>query len=847
MITMNKIILSLAIGLSLLAGCNAPKEVAGDDRSLDFTADWAFRLGDDTAAARPDYNDADWRKLNLPHDWAIEGEFSKDNPSGTGGGALPGGIGWYRKTFTADKADEGKRYRIDFDGAYMNSTVYINGHELGTRPYGYISFSYDLTPYIKWGVENVLAVRVDNAEQPNSRWYSGCGIYRNVWLTKLNPAHIAQWGTYVTAEDVSKNSAQLKIRTKLQYDAEAQMADVVLQSRLVDADGNAVGEAVSEAQLMPLTPAEVEQEIHLKNPRLWSIDTPYMYRVESILKDKQTGEVLDRYYTPTGIRTFRFDAQKGFILNGEQVKINGVCMHHDLGCLGAAVNTRAIERQLEILKEMGCNGIRCSHNPPAPELLDLCDRMGFIVMDETFDMWRKKKTRHDYSRYFNEWHERDLTDLIVRDRNHPSIFMWSIGNEVLEQWTDAKADTLSLAEANLVLNFGHSADMLAKDGEMSVNSLLTKKLADMVRKLDATRPVTAGCNEPNPNNHLFRSGALDIIGFNYHDDWFAGVPVNFPGKPFIVTESVSGLMTRGYYRMPSDSMFIWPERWDKPFYDASFSCSSYDNCHVPWGNRHEGTMRHVKNNDFISGQYVWTGFDYIGEPTPYGWPARSSYFGIIDLAGFPKDVYYMYQSEWRPDKAVLHLFPHWNWTEGQDIDLWAYYNNADEVELFVNGKSQGVRSKGKDDFHVMWRVKYEPGTVKAVSRKEGKTVAEQEIRTAGEPAQIRLSPDRSTIQADGKDLSFITVEILDKDGNLCPNAENDVTFAVEGAGFIAGVDNGSPISMEKFKDNHRKTFYGKCLVVLQNNGEPGGVKVTATADGLEKATTAIKVNDNLMC
>ena len=766
----------MAIGLSLLAGCNAPKEVAGDDRSLDFTADWAFRLGDDTAAARPDYNDADWRKLNLPHDWAIEGEFSKDNPSGTGGGALPGGIGWYRKTFTADKADEGKRYRIDFDGAYMNSTVYINGHELGTRPYGYISFSYDLTPYIKWGVENVLAVRVDNAEQPNSRWYSGCGIYRNVWLTKLNPAHIAQWGTYVTAEDVSKNSAQLKIRTKLQYDAEAQMADVVLQSRLVDADGNAVGEAVSEAQLMPLTPAEVEQEIHLKNPRLWSIDTPYMYRVESILKDKQTGEVLDRYYTPTGIRTFRFDAQKGFILNGEQVKINGVCMHHDLGCLGAAVNTRAIERQLEILKEMGCNGIRCSHNPPAPELLDLCDRMGFIVMDETFDMWRKKKTRHDYSRYFNEWHERDLTDLIVRDRNHPSIFMWSIGNEVLEQWTDAKADTLSLEEANLVLNFGHSADMLAKDGEMSVNSLLTKKL-----------------------------------------------------------------MTRGYYRMPSDSMFVWPARWDKPFYDASFSCSSYDNCHVPWGNRHEGTMRHVKNNDFISGQYVWTGFDYIGEPTPYGWPARSSYFGIIDLAGFPKDVYYMYQSEWRPDKAVLHLFPHWNWTEGQDIDLWAYYHNADEVELFVNGKSQGVRSKGKDDFHVMWRVKYESGTVKAVSRKEGKTVAEQEIRTAGEPAQIRLSPDRSTIQADGKDLSFITVEILDKDGNLCPNAENDVTFAVEGAGFIAGVDNGSPISMEKFKDNHRKAFYGKCLVVLQNNGEPGGVKVTATADGLEKATTAIKV------
>ena len=523
------------------------------------------------------------------------------------------------------------------------------------------------------------------------------------------------------------------------------------------------------------------------------------------------------------------------------MKINGVCMHHDLGCLGAAINTRAIERQLEILKEMGCNGIRCSHNPPAPELLDLCDRMGFIVMDETFDMWRKRKTAHDYSRYFDEWHERDLTDLVVRDRNHPSIFMWSIGNEVLEQWSDAKADTLSLAEANLILNFGHSEDMLAKEGEMSVNSLLTKKLADMVRALDPTRPITSGCNEPNPNNHLFRSGALDIIGFNYHHEWFAGVPENFPGKPFLVTESVSGLMTRGYYRMNSDSMYIWPKRWDIPFFDESFSCSSYDNCHVPWGSTHEETWRLVKNSDFISGQYIWTGFDYIGEPTPYGWPARSSYFGIVDLAGFPKDVYYMYQSEWRPDKTVLHLFPHWNWEPGQTIDLWAYYNNADEVELFINGKSQGVRSKGKDDLHVCWRVTFEPGTVKAVSRKDGKVVAEQEIHTAGEPAQVRLTPDRASIHADGRDLSFVTVEILDKDGNLCPNADNEVTFDVQGDGFIAGVDNGSPISMERFKANHRKAFYGKCLVVIQNNGKSGNISLTATADGLEKDNVSITV------
>lgn len=844
----------------ILGGCTSAERVT-DSRRQDFTAGWTFHLGDDSAASRPDYDDTAWRILNLPHDWAIEGEFSRDNPSGTGGGALPGGIGWYRKTFTVDKADEGKRLYIDFDGVYMNSEVFINGHSLGVRPYGYVSFSYDLTPYIKWGGKNVVAVRVDNGEQPNSRWYSGCGIYRNVWLTKLNPVHIAQWGTFITAEDVSKNSARLNIRTKIQYDAAAQLqdsvkqadgtyvvfdseivplADVVLQSRLMDAEGNVVGEVASELQVIPTCLNEVEQEIVVKNPNLWSVNTPYIYKVNSILIDKTTGKVLDNYCTNTGIRTFRFDAQKGFILNGERLKINGVCMHHDLGCLGAAVNIRAIERQLEILQEMGCNGIRCSHNPPSPELLDLCDRMGFIVMDETFDMWRKRKTAHDYSRYFNEWHERDLTDLILRDRNHPSVFIWSIGNEVLEQWSDAKADTLTLEQANLILNFGHDQSMLAKEGEMSVNSLLTKKLADMVKALDSTRPVTAGCNEPNPNNHLFRSGALDLIGFNYHDDWFAGVPEKFPGKPFIVAESVSALMTRGYYRMPSDETVICPERWDKPYFDDSFSCSSYDNCHVPWGNSHEGTMRHVKNNDFISGQYVWTGFDYLGEPTPYGWPARSSYFGIVDLAGFPKDVYYLYQSEWHPEKKVLHLFPHWNWTPGQDIDMWAYYNNADEVEFFVNGESQGVRTKGKDDFHVVWRVKYEPGVVKVVSRKDGKTVLEKEIHTAGEPAQIRLTADRNEIKSDGRDLSFITVEVLDKDGNLCPNADNQIMFDVQGAGFIAGVDNGSPVSMEKFKADHRRAFYGKCLVVVQSDGKSGGIKLTATSEGLKTAVTAIK-------
>ena len=801
-----------------------------------FNDNWSFSLSDNPKASETDFDDKDWRVLNLPHDWAIEGDFSKDNPSGTGGGALPGGTGWYRKTFVPGNEDSDKIIRIDFDGIYMNSEVFINGQSLGKRPYGYISFGYDITPYLKWNEKNVIAVRVDNSEQPNSRWYSGCGIYRNVWLTKTNPVHVDEWGTYVTTSEISNNNATLNIVTTVQNSGKNNET-VTLKSILNDMDGSIVAETESSVSVVAGQKSDISHTLNISSPKLWDTENPYLYSlVTEIIKD---GKCIDRYTTTTGIRDFRFDAEKGFILNGKQTKINGVCMHHDLGCLGAAVNTRAIERQLQILKEMGCNGIRCSHNPPAPELLDLCDKMGFIVMDEAFDMWRKKKTSHDYARYFNEWHEKDLRDFILRDRNHPSIFVWSIGNEVLEQWSDAKADTLSLEEANLILNFGHSADMLAKDGEMSVNSLLTKKLADFVRELDPTRPITAGCNEPNPGNHLFKSGALDIIGYNYHNANIPDVPKNFPGKPFIITESNSALMTRGYYRMPSNEMFIWPERWDKPFYDESFSCSSYDNCHAPWGNTHEENIKLVRNNDFISGQYIWTGFDYIGEPTPYGWPARSSYFGIVDLAGFPKDVYYLYQAEWT-NKQVLHLFPHWNWTEGQEIDMWCYYNNADEVELFINGESQGIRNKDENNLHVVWRVKFVPGTVKVVARKGGNIIAEKEIHTAGDPYKIRLTPDRDIITADGKDLSFITVEVLDKDNNLCPLSENLINFEVKGNAFIAGVDNGCQTSMERFKDNKRKAFNGKCLVVLQNNGEKGTATLTAKSNGLESSTIEIK-------
>lgn len=831
-----KLTQTVIMGVCCMLFLGACSSLSSESRErLSFNDGWLFSLADDSLAARPEFVDSGWRKLNLPHDWAIEGDFSQDNPSGTGGGALPGGVGWYRKTFVAENKDKGKHFRIEFDGVYMNSEVFINGTCLGKRPYGYISFSYDLTPYLKWGEKNVIAVRVDNAEQPNSRWYSGCGIYRNVWLLKTGDVCVAEWGTYVTTAKVDGQGASLNLVTTLENTGK-ENADVTVRSVLKDAEGKEVAQVESPANVVAEKSAEIAQKLQVTSPQLWDVEHPYLYSlVTEVMKG---GQCVDRYVTPVGIRTFSFDATKGFVLNGKPTKINGVCMHHDLGCLGAAVNVRAMERQLQMLKEMGCNGIRCSHNPPAPEWLDLCDRMGFIVMDEAFDMWRKKKTAYDYSRYFNEWHERDLHDFILRDRNHPSVFMWSIGNEVLEQWSDAQADTLSLEEANLILNFGHSADMLAKEGEVSVNSLLTKKLADFVKALDPTRPVTAGCNEPNPANHLFRSGALDIIGYNYHNVNIPDVPRNFPGKPFIITESNSALMTRGYYRMPSDEMFIWPERWDKPFYDATFACSSYDNCHAPWGNTHEENLLLTKKNDFISGQYVWTGFDYIGEPTPYGWPARSSYFGIIDLAGFPKDVYYLYQSEWS-NKQVLHLFPHWNWTAGQDVDMWCYYNQADEVELFVNGKSQGVKAKDENHLHVVWRVKYEPGSVKVVARKDGKVVGEKEIRTAGEPKKIRLTSDRNTLNADGKDLSFVTVEIVDAEGNLCPLADNLVHFEVEGNLFIAGVDNGSQTSMERFKDNKRKAFNGKCLVVLQNDGKAGAARLKAVAEGLEDAVVEI--------
>lgn len=774
---------------------------------LNFDNNWAFNLGDVSSGQAADVDDSKWRKLNLPHDWSIEGVFSKDNPATPEGGALPGGIGWYRKAFTLPAADKDKLIYIGFDGVYQKSDVWINGHHLGFRPNGYISFQYDLTPYLNFGAKkNIVAVKVDNSVQPNSRWYSGSGIYRNVWLTKVNKIAVDHWGTFVTTPVINKTSATVKLQTSIK-NRTGKPQQVTVTTSIFNAAGLEVTSKTSIDITLQDTVATVHQDLKLAKPNLWSVDRPYLYKVVTKIINKHV--LADEYQTPLGVRYFDFDVDKGFSLNGKPLKILGVCDHHDLGSLGAAVNVRALERQLEILKAMGCNAIRTSHNPPAPELLNLTDKLGFIVMDEAFDCWEKGKVKYDYHLYFKEWHKRDLEDQILRDRNHPSVIMWSIGNEIPQQ-----ADTSGYR--------------------------LAIELAGIVHSLDVTRPITAANNDPGTRNQIIKSGAVDLVGYNYHHNDLPKFHERYPGKKFLGTETTSALETRGIYDMPSDSIRRWPVPKGGKMND-DFTVSAYDNVSARWGSTHEETWKIIKKYDFLSGMFIWTGFDYLGEPTPYSWPARSSYFGIVDLAGFPKDVYYMYQSEWT-NTPVLHLLPHWNWEPGKTVDVWAYYNNADEVELYLNGKSLGIKKKAGDDLHVMWRVKYEPGTLKAVSRKKGSTVLTTEVKTAGTAAKIELSADRGTITADGQDLSFVTVKILDKDGNLVPDAGNTVNFKLDGDAFIAGVDNGDPINHDSFKVNYRKAYNGLALAIVQAKQNAGFVKLTATSNGLQAASIQITLN-----
>jgi len=805
---MKKQILNFSLGLLALltlTQCTSKKEIA---RSiLNFGKDWKFQLGDVSGAEAVKFDDSSWRKFNVPHDWSIEGEFSDKNPATPGGGALPGGIGWYRKSFKVNSDELTGCVFIDFDGVYQNSEVWINGHSLGKRFYGYSSFRYELTSHLVAG-DNVIAVKVDNSTQPNSRWYSGSGIYRNVWLVNTGKTHIDHWGTFITTPEVTDMMAKVKFTSQIKNNLK-EGQKLLVKTVIIDPSGKEVATGKMDTNGVKDSIISTPFDFEVKNPVLWNLDSPKMYSaVSQVFVD---GNLVDNYTTPFGIRSFKFDAEKGFSLNGKNVKINGVCDHHDLGCLGTAINKRALERQIELLKGMGCNAIRTSHNPPAPELLELADQMGMIIMDEAFDMWKKPKNPYDYHTVWDEMHKKDIQDLIRRDRNHPSVMIWSIGNEILEQWD-------------------------------STGISIAKELAGYVHELDITRPITSACNDPKPYNNIIRSGALDLIGYNYHQNDFEAFPQTFPGQKFIGTETVSALMTRGVYDVPSEEIRRWPVQkdWKGKMPNADNTCSSYDNVSTPWGSTHEETWKVIKKHDFMSGQFIWTGFDYLGEPTPYWWPSRSSYFGIIDLAGFPKDVYYMYQSEWTK-KDVLHIFPHWNWTEGQTVDIWAY-SNAEEVELFLNDKSLGVKKKQGDDLHLLWKVPFAQGTLKAISRTGGKQILVQEIKTAGAPAKLVVSADRLSITADGTDLSFLTVDVVDANGVIVPNADNLVKFQVEGSGAIVGVDNGDPVSHESFKAPQRKAFHGKCLVVVQAGEKSGMVKLTANSEGLPATTIEIKTN-----
>lgn len=793
---------------------------------INFNKDWKFFLGDNENAKTTQFDDSKWRKLILPHDWSIEGPFDEKNPSKPEGGGLPTGIAWYRKEFVAPADFANRVITIEFDGVYKNSEVWLNGHFLGKRPFGYISFSYELNKYLKRG-KNIIAVKVDNSAQPDSRWYSGSGIYRNVWLSSTAKIAVAQWGTRVVADFIKANEANGSRHAVPFNTAHVNIKTKILNKTFRNQSVNLIhtiydpyGKVVMKGDIIPVKMDSSQVEIildhrGLKDPILWSIENPKQYKL--LTEILQNGQIIDQETTLFGIRYFNFDAKTGFSLNGKSLKIQGVCMHHDLGALGAAVNTRAMERQLEILKEMGCNAIRTAHNPPAPEFLDLCDKMGFLVMDESFDVWKKKKVSKDYNVNFTEWHKRDLEDMVKRDFNHPSIILWSIGNEIREQF-----DSTGIA--------------------------ITKELVKIVKDLDQSRPVLAALTETDASkNFIYQAGALDIYGLNYNHKKYKDFPLNYPNEKFLGTETTSALETRGFYDT-ADSIRRWPKDGKTKFTEgnSSWAASAYDNVSAYWGSTHEETLKEAKKYDHVSGIFVWTGFDYLGEPLPYAWPARSSYFGIVDLAGFPKDSYYLYQSEWT-NKPVLHILPHWNWpinglyagTQEKTIDVWVYYNQADEVELFLNGKSLGKRSKQNDELHVEWKVDYEQGTLKAISRKGGKEIAVKEIKTAGKPAKIELIADRKNLKADGTDLSFVTVRITDEAGNLVPNADNLVQFNIEGEGFIAGVDNGFQASLEPFKANYRKAYHGLCLAIVQAKVKAGAIKLTVTAEGLKEAKIVI--------
>jgi len=656
-------------------------------------------------------------------------------------------------------------------------------------------------------------VKVDNSHQPDSRYYTGSGIYRDVKLVSTRSFQFIQHSIFITIPQITNDRAEFNALARVRL-AKNTNPDIIVDCEIIDPSGKTVGKFSSDNRKVKAID-EFSISAQIPYPKRWSVDQPNLYKAR--FKVFVSAILMDEEEISFGIRSIGFDKQGWFTLNEQPLFLKGVCLHHDLGALGAAYNSEAARRQLCILKEMGCNAIRVSHNPPAADFLDLCDKMGFLVMDEAFDTWNKKKNKFDYHLDFKEWHKADLEAMVLRDRNHPSVFMWSIGNEIRNQFD-------------------------------SSGTIIAKELVDIVKRLDPSRPVTCALTETNPEkNFIYQSIALDVLGFNYKDYDYAALPARFPGQKFLATETASALSTRGVYQFPADLKRVWPADYKEQDTFArgntDYTTAAYDNTHAYWGNTHEKSWLAVKNNKHMAGFFVWSGFDYLGEPLPYpAFPARSSYYGIVDLAGFPKDIYYMYQSEWS-EKPVLHLFPHWNWGKSDTVDVWAYYSKAEEVELYLNGKSLGINKKSDSSLHISWRVPFVPGTLKAVSRKNGKIVQVREIRTAGAAAWIELLSDKRIIRADGKDLSFITVRLLDRSGNLVTGSDKMLSFTISGAALLAGTDNGYPADTLTLKSGNRKSWKGQALAILQNNGKKGNITLTVSAGGLGKASITLKATD----
>lgn len=792
--------------------------------------------GGDCPYVQSDFDDRAWQQVDLPHDWAIAGPFYAGD-EGVGGdmGRLPSpGVGWYRKAFELPASDAGKRFFLDVDGAMSYATVWLNGKLVGGWPFGYASWRVDLTPYIKTGGRNQLAIRLDNPPD-SSRWYPGGGLYRNVWLVKARPIHVGQWGTFVTTRDVSSASAVIDLEVTIDNDSKA---DAVVESLtkifVLDEEGRPTGKAAAEfkplkAQVAAGESVKVQGSVTLKNPRLWGpppTQTPHRYAAVTTLRHK--GRVVDRYETRFGIRSLRFDPEQGLLVNGERIYIKGVNQHHDLGALGAAFNARAAERQLEILREMGCNAIRTAHNPPAPELLELTDRMGFLVMDEIFDAWKRKKTRYDFHLIYPDWHEADIRAWIRRDRNHPSVIMWSTGNEVGEQFNEEAGAAVAAA------------------------------LSELVKEEDATRPVTASLNYAKPGMPF--AAAPDLITLNYQGEGIRDTPAYaglkgigtpplysafheaYPDKLILSSENAAALSTRGEYLFPVFDGISAPVKDGQGGDPNRRYVSAYELYSADFGASTEKVFAAKDRHPYVGGGFVWSGWDYLGEPTPY-YEARSSYFGIIDLAGFPKDRFYLYQSKWRPELPMAHILPHWNWPERIGLTTPVHvFTSGDEAELFLNGRSLGRKKKGEFEYRLRWDdVTYEPGELRAVAYKDGRRWAEDVVRTTGAPAGLAAAADRDVIRADGRDLSFVTVRVIDQDGLTVPNAKNAIRFSVEGPGAIVATDNGDPTDLTPFPSHERKAFNGLALVILRANpNEPGTIRLKMESEGLEGASLKLR-------